>query len=129
MGFWQRLFGRGREEERPSDGFVSRVVRMPAVPATHRLAIAEYPTFHSSLRVALLRNGVAAAAIPDRLRGHLVGVCPSCGVRLSYEYLEWLSASSGPTGPQAARWVRFALGKCVNKGCEATELLLYWQPA
>lgn len=128
MRLLQRLFGRKPELGHQNEAFVDRIVYETTMPAMVRLPIAQYSTLRYLLRVALLREGFVAAGIPDLLRGHLVGVCPVCGVRLSYEYLEWLAASPGSVESQATIWRRFALGNCVNKACHSTEMLVYWQP-
>lgn len=112
----------------PQAEFISRLVKRPGESAQLRLQVSEYPAFQT-----MLHDELGHAGKPDAdvlLAGRLVGVCPNCRTRLSYEYLRWLSTTSSTDAshPHARSVLRFAAGQCVNEHCSGSEILLYWRP-
>lgn len=124
----QRPFS-GRRPASPYDAFVAHIIQAQGQPAEHRLRVAEVPAFLQALWGSLAARGLKEYQILTVLHGRLVGICPSCRMRLSLEYLQWLwTAPAQASGQRARELDRFARGQCVNVECAGTEMIMYWMP-
>lgn len=130
MGIWhRRSSSSGKSPPSALAIFVEQIVERPGQRAACHLKVAEYQGFRAALSARLPGHGDPDSGLVELLAGRLVGVCPTCQMRLSAEYLEWLFAASlGLPAQRSKKAARFARGQCVNERCPSTDILLHWEP-
>lgn len=106
-------------------GFAARIAERPYERGRCRMLIEEYSRWRTALAERLGPRFGDELELAHALRGCVTAECPACQVRLSAEYLEWLTSPDAATHLPAAR---FAAGICPNPSCTCNELILYWLP-
>ncbi len=130
MEAWRKLFDRGNAEAL-YDAFIGRILQLQGRPTICWLRVAEYPAFRERLYARLQARGLRAGDVATALHGKLVGICPACRQRLSFEFLEGLCGAGSPDAsqrPGPAEMARFRTGTCVNPECSCAEIQMLWKP-
>lgn len=130
MSVLKRLFGSRPSAPPPYEAFVAHIVEAQDQPAEYRLPVSEAPALRQAIWGGLVARGLKEHQILAVLHGRLAGACPTCRMRLSLEYLEWLctASPSAASGRAARELARFAEGRCVNAECSGTEIVIQWLP-
>ena len=97
-----------------------------------QISTSQLGDFFAMLAAKLSESGMADSQVQQLFTANIVGVCPSCGIRIKGEGLVFVG-SMQKRGTQHAVFTggsqkteRLVKGSCANEKCKSKEVTIYW---